>query len=75
MADEDKETISRAMRMLAARKWKKTTKKEAKAQLTQASRAYWDKLTPEQRSTEMKRRAKIRKRWRKARPTSPRKKD
>jgi hypothetical protein len=38
------------------------TKKGKKAAASKASRAYWDSLTPKQRSAEMKRRARTRKR-------------
>jgi len=41
---------------------KKMTPKERSAASAEASRAYWDALSPEQRSAEMKRRAKKRKR-------------
>ena len=50
----------------AARKgWAKKTVAEKKAVTSHASRAYWDKLSPEERSAEMKRRAKKRKKARK----------
>ena len=41
--------------------WAEKTKAEKEATVSNASHAYWDKLTPEQRSAEMKRRAKKRK--------------
>jgi hypothetical protein len=44
------------------RRWKGTTKKERTEQAKKAVRIFWDKLSPEQRSAEMKRRAKVRKR-------------
>jgi hypothetical protein len=44
------------------KRWKGTTKKERTEQAKQASRTFWDSLTPEQRSAEMKRRAKVRNR-------------
>jgi hypothetical protein len=44
------------------KRWAKATKAEKQAAVSHASRAYWDSLTPEQRSAEMKRRAKKRKR-------------
>jgi hypothetical protein len=44
------------------RRWKGTTKKERTEQAKGAARIFWDSLTPEERSAEMKRRAKVRKR-------------
>lgn len=43
-------------------RWKGVSAKERKELMRQASRAYWDSLSPEERSAEMKRRAKKRKR-------------
>ena len=42
-------------------RWANKTKKEKKAAASKASRAYWDALTPKQRSAKMKRRAAKRK--------------
>ena len=45
----------------AARKgWAKRSEGEKKAVVSKASLAYWDRLSPEERSAEMKRRAKVR---------------
>jgi len=44
------------------KRWANATDEEKKAAVSHASRAYWDRLTPEERSAEMKRRAKKRKR-------------
>jgi hypothetical protein len=38
-------------------RWAKATKEEKQAAVKHASHAYWDALTPEERSAEMKRRA------------------
>jgi len=43
-------------------RWKKATQAEKSAAASHASRAYWDALTPGERSAEMFRRAKKRKR-------------
>jgi len=50
------------LRRALKKRWAKATKAEKQAAVSHASRAYWDKLTPEERSAEMKRRAKKRKR-------------
>jgi hypothetical protein len=42
------------------RAWKKATVAEKKNAASHASRAYWDSMNKEQRSAEMKRRAKVR---------------
>jgi hypothetical protein len=57
MAKRD-DLISRAMRELAKRR----TPVQAKATASAGGKAYWSRLTPEQRSAEMKRRAAKRKR-------------
>jgi hypothetical protein len=44
------------------KRWANATDEQKKSAASHASRAYWDALTPEQRSAEMKRRAKKRKR-------------
>jgi hypothetical protein len=44
----------------ARRGWAKKTAAEKKAVASHASTAYWARLTPEERSAEMKRRAKVR---------------
>ena len=45
----------------AARKgWAKKSEGEKKAVVSKASLAYWDRLSPEERSAEMKRRAVVR---------------
>jgi len=45
------------LRRARAKRWAGKTDKEKQAAASHASRAYWDSLTPEQRSAEMKRRA------------------
>ncbi len=55
----DLETHLRRARL---ERWAGKTQAEKQATASHASRAYWDSLTPEQRSAEMKRRAKKRKR-------------
>jgi hypothetical protein len=44
------------------KRWKGTTKKERTEQAQGAARIFWDSLTPEERSAEMKQRAAKRKR-------------
>jgi hypothetical protein len=44
----------------ARERWKGKTKAEKSATAAHASRAYWDSMSPEERSAEMKRRAKKR---------------
>lgn len=44
-----------------AARWRGKSKEEKKAAASAASRAFWAKLSPEERSAEMKRRAKKRK--------------
>jgi hypothetical protein len=57
-----KPVLSREFFAEAARKgWAQKTQAEKKARVSNASRAYWDKLSPEERSAEMKRRAAKRK--------------
>jgi len=46
-------------------RWERAGAEEKQKTASQASRGYWDKLTPEERSAEMKRRAEVRKRNRK----------
>jgi hypothetical protein len=58
MVDTLKQHLKKAARM----RWAKATTKEKKASASKASRAFWDALTPKQRSAEMKRRAAKRKR-------------
>ena len=48
------------LRRALKKRWAKASESEKKAAVAHASRAYWDKLTPEERSAEMKRRAKVR---------------
>jgi hypothetical protein len=45
------------LRKAARARWAKASEKEKKETASHASRAYWDSMTPEQRSAEMKRRA------------------
>ncbi len=47
------------------KRWLKVGKKERAKLMAAASRKFWDSLTPEQRSAEMRRRAKVRARRRK----------
>jgi len=49
------------LRRAVRARWAKSTAEERKEAASKASRAYWDKLSPEERSAEMKRRAKKRK--------------
>jgi|HubBroStandDraft_6_1064221.scaffolds.fasta_scaffold11322_3 hypothetical protein len=48
------------LRRARSKRWKGKTDGEKKATAAHASRAYWDSMTKEQRSAEMKRRAKVR---------------
>jgi hypothetical protein len=48
------------LRKAAKARWAKATKAEKQASAAHASHGYWDKLSPEQRSAETKRRAKVR---------------
>ena len=43
------------------KRWERATAAQKQAAASHASRAYWDSLTPEERSAEMKRRAEKRK--------------
>jgi hypothetical protein len=43
------------------KRWRNVSVEERKELMSEASRAFWDALSPEQRSAEMKRRAKKRK--------------
>ena len=52
------------LRRALRKRWAKATEQDKKEAAAHASRAYWDGLTPEQRSVEMKRRAKVRTRKR-----------
>jgi hypothetical protein len=57
-----KPALNREFFAEAGRKgWAKKTESEKKAAAANASRAYWDALSPEERSAEMKRRAAKRK--------------
>jgi hypothetical protein len=49
------------LRRAARKRWAKASDEQKKAAVAHASHAYWDKLTPEERSAEMKRRAAKRK--------------
>ena len=49
--------LKRALR----KRWANATQEEKKQAASHAVRAYWDRLTPAERSAEMKRRAKKRK--------------
>jgi hypothetical protein len=55
------DTLKEHLRKAARKRWAKATNKEKAASASKASRAYWDALTPKQRSAEMKRRAAKRK--------------
>jgi len=44
------------------KRWANASEEQKKSAASYASRAYWDSMSPEQRSAEMKRRAKKRKR-------------
>jgi len=70
MADDDK-MFSREFFAAARRKaWAKVKKADREKIMSKVSHGFWDSLTPEERSAEMKRRAKVRK---KNRETAPRK--
>jgi hypothetical protein len=60
-------TLSEHQRQAARKRWAKTSKKDRAKTAKRASRAYWDAMTPEERSAEMKRRAAKRAHNRKAR--------
>ena len=49
------------LRRARKKRWKNATQEEKSATMQHASRAYWDRLTLEERSVEMKRRAAKRK--------------
>jgi hypothetical protein len=49
------------LRRAIKKRWANATEEEKKASASRASRAYWDALSPEERSAEMKRRAAKRK--------------
>ena len=49
------------LRRASRARWSKATKAEKQEAASNASRAYWDALSPEERSAEMKRRAAKRK--------------
>jgi hypothetical protein len=48
------------LRRALKKRWANSSEKEKQEAAAHASRGYWDKLTAEQRSAEMKRRAKVR---------------
>ena len=50
---------SEAGRVLQQRRYSLMTKAQRKAQASVAGRAYWDKMSPEERSLEMRRRARL----------------
>jgi hypothetical protein len=54
------------LRRARAKRWKGKSKAEKKEAASQAGKAFWAKLTPEKRSKEMKRRAKVRARNRRS---------
>jgi hypothetical protein len=49
------------LRKASRARWSKASEQEKKESASHASRAYWDALSPEERSAEMKRRAAKRK--------------
>jgi hypothetical protein len=58
---QEQQVLDREFFAEAGRKrWAHKSTAEKKAAVSNASRAYWDALTPEQRSAEMKKRAKKR---------------
>jgi hypothetical protein len=59
---DTKEIIRRAMAELAHRRAKKLTPERRQEISSMGGKSSWASLTPEQRSVEMKRRAKVRKR-------------
>jgi hypothetical protein len=61
------------LRRAARKRWAKASEEEKKAAVAHASRAYWDNLTPEERSAEMKRRAAKRKRNKARKAKAPKK--
>ena len=63
MAERDDDAlVRRAMAVLGRRSAAKLTTKELAERNRKAAQALWADLTPEERSVEMKRRAKVRKR-------------
>jgi hypothetical protein len=52
--------LSTHLRRARKKRWENSTEEEKKAAVSNASRAYWDALSPEERSAEMKRRAVVR---------------
>jgi hypothetical protein len=61
VATDDKIVFDRAFfRKKGKQRWKGIDQEARKLQMRNASRKYWDSLTPGQRSEEMRRRAKVR---------------
>jgi hypothetical protein len=57
-------SLEEHLRRARAKRWRGKTKAEKQATAAHASRSYWSRLTPTERSAEMKRRAAKRRRWR-----------
>jgi hypothetical protein len=57
-------TLSEHLRRMREKRWRNATKEERQEAASVAGRAAWANLTPEERSVEMKRRAKVRERKR-----------
>jgi hypothetical protein len=55
-------TLNEHLRRIGRKRWKGKSQAQKSATAQHASRAYWDSLSKEERSAEMKRRAKKRKR-------------
>ncbi len=53
-------TLSEHLRRMREKRWRNATKEERQKAASLAGRAAWANLTPEERSVEMKRRAKVR---------------
>jgi hypothetical protein len=55
-------TLNEHLRRMREKRWRNATKEERQKATSLAGHAAWANLSPEQRSVEMKRRAKVRKR-------------
>jgi hypothetical protein len=49
-------SLDKHLKGARAKRWEGKTEEEKKQTASNASRAYWDKMTPEERSAEIKRR-------------------
>jgi hypothetical protein len=60
LSDELREELRKHLRRAVRKRWARATDDQKKAAASNAVSAFWAKLTPEQRSKEMKRRAAVR---------------